>query len=274
MVEWLMLVDWRSLGLLLVALGICSLPVLCRADAFSVGFSAGLAVLAGLLAFLLADPFAICFALGPVAIYLLVLGTLNLARRPFLISGARDTAALGLAVAGLVMIGPMQLFFPVVASIRFEQMSMGPMVWMLLIALYALVVVLLLLTFRPRLVIYNISIDELRPVLASVVGELDRDARWAGDSLAMPNLGVQLHLESMPAMRNVSLVSSGPVQSQQGWRRLETALGAALAQVEVLRNVRAMGLVSAALLLAFFLTLAVSRDPQAVAQSLFRMLQM
>ena len=36
----------------------------------------------------LMDPFRVCLALGPVAIYLLLLGAINLSRRPLLVSGA------------------------------------------------------------------------------------------------------------------------------------------------------------------------------------------
>ena len=38
------------------------------------------------------DPFRLCLALGPVAIYLLLLGAVNLSRRPLLVSGVRDAA--------------------------------------------------------------------------------------------------------------------------------------------------------------------------------------
>ena len=55
---------------------------------------------------------------------------------------------------------------------------------------------LVLLVLRPRLVIYNISVDQLRPILAELVEQLDSEARWAGDSLALPALGVQLHLDN------------------------------------------------------------------------------
>ena len=58
------------------------------------------------------EPFHQCLALGPVAIYLLLLGVINLARRPLVVSGGRDAAALGLAVSGLVFVGPMALLFP------------------------------------------------------------------------------------------------------------------------------------------------------------------
>jgi len=201
-----------------------------------------------------------------VAIYLLLFGAINLARHPFVVSGTRDFAVLAVAAAGLVIVGPMDLFFPMVASIRF-----GPNVWLLMIALYALLVVFLVLLLRPRLVIYNLAPDELRPILADLAVRLDADARWAGDSLAMPNLGVQLHVDSVGKMRNVALVSSGPAQDHQGWRRLELALRAALAEVEVPRNFRAVSLISAAVIILLFLVLAVSSDPQSVAQALVDM---
>jgi Ca2+/Na+ antiporter len=182
------------------------------------------------------------------------------------VSAGRDFAVLALAVAGLVVVGPMDLFFPLTASIRF-----GPHVWILMIVLYVLLVVFLILFLRPRLVIYNISTDELRPILADLAGKLDPDTRWAGDSLWLPNLGVQLHVDSVAKMRNVALVSSGPGQNHQGWRRLELALQAALSQVEVPRNFRAVSLVSAALIILLFLVLAVSSDPQDVAQAIVNM---
>ncbi|HUT94422.1 MAG TPA: hypothetical protein VMY37_33500 [Thermoguttaceae bacterium] len=215
------------------------------------------------------DPFRLCLALGPVAIYLLLIGAINMFRRPFLVSGTRDAAALGLAVSGLVIVGPVELFFPVNASLRF-----GGFVWVLLAALYALSLVLVLLLLRPRLVVYNISRDELRPILTDLVAELDREARWAGDSLVLPNLGIQLHMDGLAAMRNVSLTAIGAIQNHQSWRRLELALGAALSQVEVARNPHALGLLSAGALLMLAVILAIAQDPQAVAQSLFEMLRL
>ncbi len=203
-----------------------------------------------------------------MAVYLLLLGAVNGAHRPLVVSGARDLAALALASSGLVIVGPMQLFFPLRASVNY-----GAMVWLFLIALYGLAVVMVLLMMRPRVVIYNIALPELRPVLADLAVELDSDARWAGDALALPRLGVQLHLDSVAALRNVSLVSSGPVQNHQGWRRLELALAARLASLETPRNPRAAFLLAAGALVAVVLVLAIARDPQAVAQSFYEMLR-
>ena len=215
------------------------------------------------------DPFRLCLALGPVAIYVLLLGAINVFRRPFVVSGTRDTAALGLAVSGLVVVGPIELFVPVAATITF-----GPYVWVFLTSLYALCVVLAVLVSRPRLVIYNISTDELRPILADVASELDSEPRWAGDSLVLPNLGVRLHMEEFVAMRNVSLIATGPKQNHLGWRRLELALAGALSQLEVPRNPRAVSLIAAGLLLGLVLVAVVADNPQAAFQSLSEMLQL
>jgi hypothetical protein len=209
------------------------------------------------------DPFRLCLALGPVAMYLLLLGAVNGSRRPLLVSGTRDAAALALAVSGLVIVGPMDLFFPFEAAARF-----GPHVWLLLLALYAMCVVLVLLMLRPRLVIYNLSADKLRPILAELLNRLDPDARWAGDSVVLPGLGVQLYLDGFAALRSTSLISAGGRQNHQGWRRLETALGNALAREEVARNPRGLTLLCAALVILVAIVMAIARNPQAAAQSL------
>ncbi len=214
------------------------------------------------------DPFRLCLALGPVAMYLLLLGGLNLSRRPFLMSGVRDAAFLALAISGLVIVGPIELFFPFEAASRY-----GPPVWLLLLVLYALCVLLVLLLLRPRLVIYNISVDRLRPILAELVKRLDPEARWAGDSLALPALGVQLYVDGFPAFRSISLVSVGGNQSQPGWRRLDAALRDALTRVEVVRNLKGLNLIGTALLLIALIALAVVQNPQAVVQSLWDIAQ-
>jgi len=209
------------------------------------------------------DPFRLCVALGPVAVYLLLIGALNLFRRPFCVSGSRDTAVLGVAVSGLVLVGPIELLMPVAASIRF-----GPIVWPLLIGLFFALLSAVLLFLRPRLVIYNISRDELRPVLADLAIDLDSDARWAGDCLVVPSLGVQLYLEYSSTFRNVSLVSAGGVQNPQGWLRLEGALENSLRRLEVSRNPKGVSLLSAGVVLAVILVLSVASDPETAAKSL------
>jgi hypothetical protein len=192
------------------------------------------------------DPFRLAIALVPLAAYLLLLALVNLRRRPFLTTGGSDMAALGVALTGLAFVGPLDLFRPEAATAEF-----GNYIWPIMIVFYWLWVLLAVLVGSPRLVVYNISAEELHPVLAEAASRLDPDSRWAGNSLALPNLGVQLHLESFDLMRNVSLASSGSRQNLDGWRELARALATALKPARVKPNPRGVGfLLVAALLMA------------------------
>ena len=67
--------------------------------------------------------------LARLAIYLLLVGLINLRRRPLVVSGSRELAALGVAMVGLLIVGPMQLFVPDATALRF-----GWLVWPLLLS--------------------------------------------------------------------------------------------------------------------------------------------
>jgi hypothetical protein len=190
------------------------------------------------------DPFRLSIALVPLAAYLLLLALVNLRRRPFPTTGGSDLAALGVALSGLAFVGPIDLFRPEAATAEF-----GNYIWIVMLAFYWLWVLLAVLVARPRLVVYNVSAEELHPVLAEAAARLDADSRWAGNSLALPNLGVQLHLESFDLMRNVSLVASGNRQNLDGWRQLARELMTALRPVRVKPNPRGVGLLLVAILL-------------------------
>ncbi len=219
------------------------------------------------------DLFRLCVALGPVAIYLVMIGAMNLSRRSLVVTGTRDAAALGLAVSGLLIVGPLELFFPEVAMARLGPTG-GMVLLVFYVSFYGLLLVLVLLMLRPRLIVYNISADQLRSILAETVARLDTAARWAGDSLALPTLGVQLHLDTQTAARNVALVSSGSQQDYGGWRRLERALATALAQAPVKRNLLGWPLLLTGAGLLAALAAVIACNPQAIARSLFDMLQM
>ena len=206
------------------------------------------------------EPLHLCIALGPVAVYFLLLGSINLSRRPFVTTGTRDAAALGIAIGGFVVAGPMELFLPESAAVR-----MGFWVWPTCLAFYILCLSLAVLLMRPRIVIYNVTVEQLRPSLADIVLRLDSEARWAGDSLVMPNLGVQLTVESQGIMKNVQLAAAGNEQSFQGWRLLESELAATLRPAKGTRNPYGMLFILAGMFLAATLILWLSSDPQRVA---------
>jgi hypothetical protein len=203
------------------------------------------------------DPFRLAIALVPMAAYVLLLGVINARRRPFITSGGSDFTALGLALSGLMFVGPIELFRPVAFT-----RELGNYIWLVLLVFYWLWVLLVVLLSRPRLVVYNVSMEELHPVLAETASRLDPDARWAGSHLMLPTLGVQLHLDSFDLMRNVSLVSSGGRQNIDGWRRLAQELRRALVPVRVKSNPRAIGLliVSLALLALSVVQMTANQD--------------
>jgi len=214
------------------------------------------------------DPLHLCIALGPVGVYMLVLGLINLRPRPFLTNGARDNTALAIALSGFVVVGPMELFMPEAwaASIHYY-------IWLLLLGLYALVVILIVLVSRPRLVVYNITLDRLRPVVAELVKQLDVEARWVGETVSMPKLHVQFCIESQASMRNIQLVSVGPIQSYSGWRRLEARLAEALADVRVGPNPYGFSFVGFAALMLGMSAFWLIAGRESVAQALQDMLR-
>jgi len=81
---------------------------------------------------------------------------------------------LGLAVFGLLSVGPIELLLRVLPS------EASGYYWLLLLLIYGLILTLGVLLSAPRLVVYNVSLDQLRTVLSEVVPYPDREGRWAG----------------------------------------------------------------------------------------------
>jgi hypothetical protein len=214
------------------------------------------------------DPLHLGIALGPLATYFLVLGAINLSLRPVLVSGGRDAAALALALIGLVVAGPMELFLVEEAAVLY-----GGWVWAIMVAAYLLFAALIVLMLRPRLVIYNATLDQVRPIVADVVSRLERDARWAGESVILPQLGVHLHFDVAPFMKNVQLVSSGPQQNLHGWHQLETELRTALKRAKTTPNLYGTLFIGCGILLVAAISLLLARDPAGVMQTLTAMLR-
>ena len=208
------------------------------------------------------DPLHFCVAIAPLAVYLLLLGVMNLRGRPFVMSGARDAAALAIGLVGFVLAGPMVLFFPEGAASRF-----GPWVWLMLLVFYGLCVSLVVLLMRARIVIYNVSMEQLRPILNSVAMRIDKRSRWNGDSLLMPENRVHLHVEPVEWLRNVQLTAGGGNQSHEGWQRLESELNFALKKLSCGPSMIGIPLIIVSGGLALSAAVWMLQDQQAVAQA-------
>jgi hypothetical protein len=216
---------------------------------------------------MLPDALRLAIALVPLAAYCLLLALVNARRRPFATTGGCDLATLGAALSGFVLVGPIELFRPEAASAEF-----GGYVWLFLLVFYWLWVWLAVLVARPRLVVYNVSSQELRPIVAETARRLDPQARWAGDSLSLPTLGVSLNMECFEIMRHGSLIAAGGKQNVAGWKQLSAELRTQLATLRVGRNPRALGFTLVAIALLVVSINQMKSNPQEVAQSMHEML--
>lgn len=206
--------------------------------------------------------------MGPLSVYFLLLGLVNLRRRPFVTTGGRDAMSLGIGIVGFIIVGPMELFLPEAAAVNLHVWA-----WAMLVTLYLLALVLIVLLMRPRLVIYNITGEQLRPLLSDIVTDLDPEARWAGDALALPELGVQLHVEANAMFKNVQLIAAGPQQNLAGWRRLEIELSRAFRKLEGSPNPYGASLMLCGFTLMGWASYWLYRDPEGVVRSLQTMLR-
>ena len=143
----------------------------------------------------------------------------------------------------------------------------------MLVVFYGLCVSLAVLLMRSRIVVYNVTMEQLRPILTSVAMKLDSKSRWTGDSLLMPDQKVQLHVEPVEWLRNVQLTAGGSQQSYEGWQKLEKELNRALKKISVGPNMIGVPLLVMSGFFAITAAIWMLRDQTAVAQALEELLR-
>ena len=220
------------------------------------------------------DSVRFCIAMEPLAIYLLVLGLINLRSYPTVVSGVRDVLGLGLGISGLMIVGPLDLFLPEGAAYRF-----GAYAWLLMLGLYGLGLVLVLMLIRPRLVVYNVQVEQLRTILSEVVEQIDVQAHWAADTVLTSAPMMQFHIECSGVLGNAQLVSVGARQDLEEWRKLELRLQTALRQAARRHGVKAssargVGLIACATVIFCFIAFSITDDAASVSQSLVDLLRL
>lgn len=199
----------------------------------------------------------------------MLIGWINLSSRPFVTTGVRDLAALAIAVVGFMIVGPMELFLPEsVASL------VGAWVWIPMLLLYALLTTLVLLLMKPRIITYNISADQLRPIAKEIIARLDSEARWAGDCVVAPKLGVQLAIDAYAGVRNVTLTSVGPDQDLDGWDRLKSQLQSTLSKEKQSPNSLGIGYLMLSVMLTVAIIYTLLSGRQEIAQAFQDMMRL
>lgn len=168
-----------------------------------------------------------------MGLYFLWLAWLNSGRRVRLVSGGSDAAALGAGLAGLVLVGPMELLAPESAFLVY-----GSTAWGMLLVMYGLIVSLVVLVQPPSIVLYNVAFPQVRTLVAQALESLEVETRWAGATVFVPSLGVEFSVDAFGSMRNTLLVATHSYQNLDGWWRLERILRSRLPDVVVGWNPR------------------------------------
>lgn len=170
------------------------------------------------------EPFTILLALLPMIGYLVVFSLIRLSGRALVTTGARDIAALAIAISGMLVIGPGELllmFFLNAAATLY-----GPLVWIALGSFYALTVSLIALTTPPKLVVYGRTPEELFEPLLAAARQIDAGTVGDANSLqvSLPNIGIRLRVDGQRGMDYAQVLSFEPNMSLRFWSKLLAAL--------------------------------------------------
>ncbi len=213
--------------------------------------------------------FALIIVALPLAVYCLMIGMLHRSKHPFLVSGGRDMALLGLAMLGLVLVGPSQLFFPVAAF-----NLLGPAVWFLMTLLYFCIVLFVILNSRPRMVVFGLAPDVLAIHVKESLDEMKIDSTWMGLTFAAPAMRVDGTIEQAGNSELSQIVATRSNQDVIGWMKLERALAIKLKSIPI--EPRSTGTVWIALGLAALaaLGLQIYGNPTAVADGMKDLLRL
>jgi hypothetical protein len=176
------------------------------------------------------EPFALLVALLPLAAYLTLFGIIRLSGRPMVTTGGRDIFALAVAISGLVAIGPAELFFPEAAAAAF-----GMAIWPVLAFLYFLLVTLVILSSRPRLIIYGRGPSSLAQPLLQAAQTIDPDSTCdeAAGQIVLPASGIHLRIDGHRGMETAEVFAYEGSIVPSFWHRLQIALQGELSKEEV-----------------------------------------
>ena len=214
------------------------------------------------------DLFHIAVAIGPLAIYFLLIGYIRMQKKPLVTTGGRELAALAFALIGFAAIGPMELFFP-----RAAVMWLGSKVWLLMSILYALSIMLVILNSRPRIIVYGLDGEELGEYLREVFARLDTHAHWLGNNVVSPALGIQAIAESAGPSKVSHLVATSRAQDFDSWLVVERELAALLSPIRISNRRAGQYFMLAGLILLCISAFALLKDPQATTQAMRLMLR-
>lgn len=165
--------------------------------------------------------FSLLLALLPLVAYLGILGAIRASGRVLVTTGGRDTAALAVAVAGLMAVGPLELFFPSMSAV-----IMGPLVWLPLGLLYSLCVALYVIVRPQRLVIYGRSCDQVFDAVVRAAQTIDATAQGHSETqhIHLPALQIHLRVDGERGQDPCQVIAFEPNLAPKFWSMLLSAL--------------------------------------------------
>ena len=205
------------------------------------------------------EPFVLLVALLPLAAYLTLFGLMRLAGKPFVTTGGRDIFATAIAISGLVAVGPAELFFPTAAAAAF-----GLAIWPVLGFLYLLLITLVILSTRPRLIVYGRGPSSACNALWRAARSIDPQATCdeAAGQVKLPASGIHLRIDGYRGGDISEITAYEGAISPSFWHRLFTALRNELGQAEATapRRGGTMFLVGSAMLALISIQLFVAHE--------------
>ena len=172
----------------------------------------------------------------PLSLYLLIVAALQFGRRPRLLAGQTDKLLLGLALLGPILAGPVKMLplqesFGFWGAVEIGGRPFDFVLWLLLGFLLLTLVIWWSRRTTEMIVIYNMTAEQLLPVLQEVLPRLETDCESAGNAVALPKWGVQFYVNNCRAARNVTLVATSRFQNPAAWLRIEDEIRRALPSV-------------------------------------------
>ncbi len=114
-------------------------------------------------------PPLICLAILPTGLCWTISYAPLLTHRPRFVSGTRSLFWMGLSLFGWVLVGPIELLFPVSALSHEGSLPIG----VSLIVVYLLIFVLVALSRRPRFIVFHANSHTLLPALQTIVAQME-----------------------------------------------------------------------------------------------------
>ncbi len=209
----------------------------------------------------------VCTNLLPIGTYLCVLGLFHAIGRPLLTTGVRDYLALALALAGLMVTGPIDyiLHSRMLPDFLVHSHLFG-------FGLYLLLVAAFLPRSHERLIIYNCTESSVVAAMRAVFDRSSLKHQEVPGGWILPDRGVSLELDSFPALKNSSVYFRG-IRDRELFIQIHDDLIELLSATRSGWSLTGLCMAAAGGLVLAFPVWELARDPQNIVALIRQVLQ-